>query len=85
MARADKTVVGITAAMGLGTGLADFGELYPDRYFDVGIAEGHAFTFAAGLAAAGMRPYVTVYSTFLHPGKVYMTSVQTLTEVYIFK
>lgn len=65
MARADKTVVGITAAMGLGTGLADFGELYPDRYFDVGIAEGHAFTFAAGLAAAGMRPYVTVYSTFL--------------------
>ena len=68
MAKDDKGIVGITAAMGMGTGLDKFGSEYPDRYFDVGIAEGHALTFAAGLAAAGMNPYVAIYSTFLQRG-----------------
>lgn len=58
-------MVGITAAMSLGTGLHLFGEKYPQRFFDVGIAEGHAVTFAAGMAAQGARPVVAVYSTFL--------------------
>jgi 1-deoxy-D-xylulose-5-phosphate synthase len=57
--------VAITAAMPEGTGLKAFRERYPDRFFDVGIAEQHAVTFAAGLACAGMRPVVAVYSTFL--------------------
>jgi 1-deoxy-D-xylulose-5-phosphate synthase len=51
--------------MGIGTGLSPFEEAHPDRYFDVGIAEEHAMTFAAGLAGAGMKPYFAVYSTFL--------------------
>ncbi len=55
----------ITAAMPEGTGTASFGEAFPDRYFDVGIAEGHAVTFAAGLATEGIRPVVAIYSTFL--------------------
>ncbi len=59
------TVVGITAAMPDGTGLSRFAKVFPDRFFDVGIAEEHAVTFAAGLAAAGFRPVVAVYSTFL--------------------
>jgi len=61
----DDSVVAVTAAMGAGTGLERFGEAYPDRYFDVGIAEPHALTFSAGLAAAGMKPYAAIYSTFL--------------------
>lgn len=61
----DSSVVAVTAAMGIGTGLADFERAYPERCFDVGIAEAHAVTFAAGLAAAGMKPYVAIYSTFL--------------------
>ena len=65
----DKTdIAAITAAMGIGTGLAAFGERYPDRYFDVGIAEGHALTFSAALAANGMKPYAAIYSTFLQRG-----------------
>ena len=63
-ARDDK-VVAITAAMPSGTGLDRFGELYPERMFDVGIAEQHAVTFAAGLAAQGYRPFCAIYSTFL--------------------
>lgn len=55
----------ITAAMEIGTGMADFVKKYPDRYIDVGIAEEHAVTYAAGLSAAGIRPIVAVYSTFL--------------------
>lgn len=55
----------ITAAMPAGTGTGIFGDTYPDRYFDVGIAEGHAVTFAAGLAVEGIRPVVAIYSTFL--------------------
>jgi 1-deoxy-D-xylulose-5-phosphate synthase len=63
-ARDDK-VVAITAAMPSGTGLDKFAETYPERAFDVGIAEQHAVTFAAGLAAQGMRPFAAIYSTFL--------------------
>ncbi len=65
MAAKDKRVVGITPAMREGSGLVRFSQLYPDRYFDVGIAEQHAVTFAAGLACEGMKPVVAIYSTFL--------------------
>lgn len=65
MADESKDVTAITAAMGIGTGLDAFGKKYPERYFDVGIAEEHALTFSAGLAAAGLKPYVAIYSTFL--------------------
>ena len=58
-------MVAITAAMPDGTGLKRFRNMYPDRFFDVGIAEEHAVTFAAGLAAGGMKPIVAVYSSFL--------------------
>jgi 1-deoxy-D-xylulose-5-phosphate synthase len=61
----DPTIVGITAAMPSGTGLDKFAKTHPDRFFDVGIAEQHAVTFAAGLAAQGMRPFCAIYSTFL--------------------
>ena len=65
LASADRRVVAVTAAMPEGTGLAKFAESYPDRFFDVGIAEQHAVTFAAGMAAEGFRPFVAIYSTFL--------------------
>lgn len=61
----DERIVAITAAMPDGTGLKRFHNMYPDRFFDVGIAEEHAVTFAAGLAAGGMKPIVAVYSSFL--------------------
>ncbi|MDE6664407.1 MAG: 1-deoxy-D-xylulose-5-phosphate synthase [Lachnospiraceae bacterium] len=61
----DENVVAITAAMPDGTGLKRFRNMYPDRFFDVGIAEEHAVTFAAGLAAGGLKPIVAVYSSFL--------------------
>ena len=61
----DERIVAITAAMPDGTGLKRFHNMYPDRFFDVGIAEEHAVTFAAGLAAGGLRPIVAVYSSFL--------------------
>src|ERR1700752_1681168 len=64
-AEADDRIVAITAAMPSGTGLNLFGEKFPKRCFDVGIAEQHAVTFAAGLAAEGMKPFATIYSTFL--------------------
>jgi 1-deoxy-D-xylulose-5-phosphate synthase len=64
-AEADERIVAITAAMPSGTGLNLFGEKFPNRCFDVGIAEQHAVTFAAGLAAEGMKPFATIYSTFL--------------------
>ncbi len=63
--RKDEKVVAITAAMGEGTGLARFAEKFPERFFDVGIAEQHAVNFAAGLAVAGFKPVVAIYSTFL--------------------
>jgi 1-deoxy-D-xylulose-5-phosphate synthase len=65
IAEEDKRVVAITAAMPDGTGLGQFMKKYPERFFDVGIAEAHAVTFAAGLACQGLRPVVAVYSTFL--------------------
>jgi len=64
-ARKDERIVGITAAMPDGTGLDLFAKEFPDRAFDVGIAEQHAVTFAAGLAAEGMKPFAAIYSTFL--------------------
>ncbi len=64
-AQRDPTICAITAAMPSGTGLDKFGEAFPDRSFDVGIAEQHGVTFAAGLAAQGMRPFCAIYSTFL--------------------
>ena len=64
-ARADRRIVGITAGMPTGTGMSKFAEVFPDRVFDVGIAEQHAVTLATGLAMGGMRPVVAVYSTFL--------------------
>ncbi len=63
--RRDHKIVAITAAMAEGTGLVEFQKNFPKRFFDVGIAEGHAVTFAAGLAAEGVRPCVGIYSTFL--------------------
>ncbi len=65
LAREDERIVAITAAMAEGTGLSEFSEIFPARFFDVGIAEQHAVTFAAGLACRGLRPIVTVYSTFM--------------------
>lgn len=65
MATRDPKVVAITAAMGDGVGLKRFHNIFPERFFDVGIAEEHAVTFAAGLAAGGMKPVVALYSTFL--------------------
>ena len=65
MARQDRRLIGITPAMREGSGLVKFSQEFPDRYFDVGIAEQHAVTFAAGLAVDGMKPVVAIYSTFL--------------------
>ncbi len=65
VAERDESVVAITAAMPDNTGLKPFAEKYPDRFFDVGIAEQHAVTFAAGLAVEGLKPVVAIYSTFL--------------------
>lgn len=65
LAKENEKLVAISAAMPIGTGLSRFKSLYPNRFFDVGIAEEHAVTFAAGLASGGMRPVVAIYSTFL--------------------
>lgn len=65
LAEKDTSIVGITAAMAEGTGLKKMQQRFPERYFDVGIAEQHAVTFAAGLAVGGMRPVVAIYSTFM--------------------
>lgn len=68
LAKHDKKIVAITAAMAEGTGLETFALKYPERFFDVGIAEGHAVTFAAGLATSHFKPVFAVYSTFLQRG-----------------
>ena len=68
MARADKRLIGITPAMREGSGMVKFSQEFADRYFDVAIAEQHAVTFAAGLAADGMKPVLAIYSTFLQRG-----------------
>ncbi len=65
MAKDDERLIGITPAMREGSGLVQFSKQYPDRYFDVGIAEQHALTFAAGTACDGLKPVVAIYSTFL--------------------
>ena len=68
MARLDSRLIGITPAMREGSGLVHFAQEFPDRYFDVGIAEQHAVTFAAGLACEGLKPVLAIYSTFLQRG-----------------
>ncbi|NLB90598.1 MAG: 1-deoxy-D-xylulose-5-phosphate synthase, partial [Clostridiales bacterium] len=68
LARRDSRITTITAAMPIGTGMDQFKKVFPLRSMDVGIAEGHAVTMAAGLAAGGLRPYVAIYSTFLQRG-----------------
>jgi 1-deoxy-D-xylulose-5-phosphate synthase len=65
LAKEDEKIIAVTAAMPEGTGLTKFSELFPERFFDVGIAEQHGVTFAAGLATEGLKPVVAVYSTFL--------------------
>jgi len=68
MAELDSRVVGITPAMREGSGMVEFEKRFPDRYYDVGIAEQHAVTFAGGIAAEGLKPVVAIYSTFLQRG-----------------
>lgn len=68
MAAQDKRLVGITPAMREGSGMVEFEQRFPDRYYDVGIAEQHAVTFAAGLACEGLKPVLAIYSTFLQRG-----------------
>jgi 1-deoxy-D-xylulose-5-phosphate synthase len=68
MAAQDKRLIGITPAMREGSGMVEFEQRFPDRYYDVGIAEQHAVTFAAGMACEGLKPVVAIYSTFLQRG-----------------
>lgn len=65
LAQMDDKIVAIVAAMSLGTGLSNFAKIFPDRFYDIGIAEEHAVTFASSLALCGFKPYVAIYSTFL--------------------
>jgi 1-deoxy-D-xylulose-5-phosphate synthase len=85
MARIEPRLVAITPAMREGSGLVKFARSYPERYFDVGIAEQHAVTFAAGLAAEGMKPVVAIYSTFLQRGYdqlIHDVAIQKLPVVF---
>ncbi|MDN5882944.1 MAG: 1-deoxy-D-xylulose-5-phosphate synthase, partial [Nitrosospira sp.] len=85
MAVLDPRLIGITPAMREGSGLVRFSEEYPDRYFDVGIAEQHAVTFAAGLACDGMKPVVAIYSTFLqraYDQLIHDVAIQNLPVVF---
>ena len=85
MARADKRTVGITPAMREGSGMVKYSQEFPDRYFDVAIAEQHAVTFAAGLAADGMKPVLAIYSTFLQRGYdqlIHDVAIQNLPVVF---
>jgi 1-deoxy-D-xylulose-5-phosphate synthase len=85
MAEADSRLVGITPAMREGSGMVDFHKRFPKRYHDVGIAEQHAVTFAAGLACEGMKPVVAIYSTFLQRGYdqlVHDVAIQNLPVVF---
>ena len=85
MARVDKRLIGITPAMREGSGLVKFSQEFPDRYFDVGIAEQHAVTFAAGLAVDGMKPVVAIYSTFLqraYDQLIHDVAIQNLPVVF---
>ncbi|MBS0336333.1 MAG: 1-deoxy-D-xylulose-5-phosphate synthase [Proteobacteria bacterium] len=85
VAAADKRMVAITPAMREGSGMVKFSGAYPERYFDVGIAEQHAVTFAAGLACEGLRPVVAIYSTFLQRGYdqlIHDVAIQNLPVVF---
>ncbi|MFM7704663.1 MAG: 1-deoxy-D-xylulose-5-phosphate synthase, partial [Rubrivivax sp.] len=85
MAEADQRLVGITPAMREGSGMVEFHKRFPARYFDVGIAEQHAVTFAAGLACEGLKPVVAIYSTFLQRGYdqlVHDVAIQNLPVVF---
>ena len=85
MAAADSRLVGITPAMREGSGMVEFEQRFPDRYFDVGIAEQHAVTFAAGLAAEGLKPVVAIYSTFLqraYDQLIHDVAIQNLPVVF---
>ncbi|MBR4755739.1 MAG: 1-deoxy-D-xylulose-5-phosphate synthase [Bacteroidales bacterium] len=87
LARKDRKVVGITPAMATGSGMTAFAEEFPDRFFDVGIAEEHAATFSAGLAAGGMKPYCSIYSTFAQRAYdeiVHDVALQHLPVVFCF-
>ena len=85
MAAADDRLVGITPAMREGSGMVEFHKRFPDRYFDVGIAEQHAVTFAAGLACEGLKPVVAIYSTFLqraYDQLIHDVAIQNLPVVF---
>jgi 1-deoxy-D-xylulose-5-phosphate synthase len=85
LAREDRRVVAITAAMPSGTGTDQFAAAFPNRFFDVGIAEGHAVTFAAGLATRGVRPVVAIYSTFLqraYDNIIHDVAIQSLPVIF---
>ncbi|MBK9345333.1 MAG: 1-deoxy-D-xylulose-5-phosphate synthase [Burkholderiales bacterium] len=85
MAAQDKRLVGITPAMREGSGMVEFEQRFPDRYFDVGIAEQHAVTFAAGMAAEGLKPVVAIYSTFLqraYDQLIHDVAIQNLPVVF---
>ena len=85
MAAADPRLVGITPAMREGSGMVEFHQKFPGRYFDVGIAEQHAVTFAAGLACEGLKPVVAIYSTFLQRGYdqlIHDVAIQNLPVVF---
>ncbi len=85
IAEKDKRVVGITPAMREGSGLVEFSEKYPDRYFDVAIAEQHAVTLAAGMACDGLKPIVAIYSTFLqraYDQLIHDVAIQNLPVVF---
>jgi 1-deoxy-D-xylulose-5-phosphate synthase len=85
MAEVDERLIGITPAMREGSGMVEFERRYPKRYFDVGIAEQHAVTFAAGLACEGLKPVVAIYSTFLQRGYdqlIHDVAIQNLPVVF---
>lgn len=86
LAEKNKQIVAITAAMCSGTGLTKFKEKFPDRFYDVGIAEGHAVTFAAGLATSGIRPIVAIYSTFFQRAfdpVIHDVAIQNLPVIFV--
>jgi 1-deoxy-D-xylulose-5-phosphate synthase len=86
LARIDRRIIAVTAAMSEGTGLDKFARNFPDRYFDVGIAEGHAVTFAAAMAAAGMKPVCVIYSTFMQraiDNIIHDVALQNLPVVFV--
>jgi len=85
LAERDRKIIAVTAAMPDGTGLSEFSRKFPDRFYDVGIAEAHAVTFSAGLARGGLKPVVAVYSTFLQRGYdqiIHDVSLQNLSVVF---